>query len=63
IALPNQEGCVGLRDYYSWNTASIVRHLWNLFARSGSLWVAWMCMNRIKGCSIWDLNGSLESWT
>jgi hypothetical protein len=32
-------GSLGIKRLEDWNEASILRHIWNLFARAGSLWV------------------------
>jgi hypothetical protein len=40
---------LGLKKLEEWNKASILRHVWALFTRSGSLWVAWVKANLIKG--------------
>jgi hypothetical protein len=32
----------------------MLRHIWNLFARAGSLWVAWVKLHLLKGKSFWQ---------
>jgi hypothetical protein len=34
----------------------MLRHIWTLFARSGSLWVAWIHIYLLKGRSFWNLS-------
>jgi hypothetical protein len=36
-----------------WNKSAMLRHIWNIFAQAGSIWVAWVKENWIKGCSFW----------
>jgi hypothetical protein len=38
-----------------WNQASILNHIWNLFAKAGSLWVAWVNINWLKDWSVWQI--------
>jgi hypothetical protein len=51
-----------LKDFESWNTSAIMRHIWVMFARSGSLCVAWVQAYLLKGKSFWNVftpqNGS-----
>lgn len=35
-----------LKRLEDWNKASMLRHVWNLFAKAGSLWVAWVLAKR-----------------
>ncbi|CAN1159944.1 LINE-1 retrotransposable element ORF2 protein [Linum perenne] len=62
MAFPLNEGGLGLKDLSSWNEANIVRHLWNLIARGGSLWVAWIWKYRVKQGDIWTLTTASGSW-
>ncbi|CAL1370123.1 unnamed protein product [Linum trigynum] len=39
VAWPRNEGGLGIRDFKKWNQACVIRHVWNLLAESGSLWV------------------------
>ncbi|XP_059458288.1 uncharacterized mitochondrial protein AtMg00310-like [Corylus avellana] len=55
------EGGLGLRKLVDWNKATILRHLLSLFARSGSLWVAWVDSNLLKGRSFLLLKISQDS--
>ena len=41
ICVPKKEGGLRLKKLEEWNKAAILGHIWNLFAQSGSLWVAW----------------------
>lgn len=50
-----------MRKLVDWNKAALLRHIWSLFARSGSLWVAWVHSNLIKGRSFWLLKVPQDS--
>ncbi|XP_062155223.1 uncharacterized protein LOC133863288 [Alnus glutinosa] len=43
------EGGLGIKRIEVWNKASMLNHIWNLFTKAGSLWVAWINVNRFKG--------------
>lgn len=49
ICVPKKEGGLGLKRIEDWNKAAILKHIWNLFTKLGSLWVAWVKMNLLKG--------------
>ena len=34
----------------------MMRHIWSLFAKAGSLWVAWVKENLLKGKSFWQVS-------
>ncbi|CAI0392134.1 unnamed protein product [Linum tenue] len=59
VALPKEEGGVGIRDFKKWNQACVVRHIRNLLAETGSLWVVWVKKYRLKQKAIWDLSVQL----
>jgi hypothetical protein len=42
ICIPKKEGGLGIKKLDIWNQACMLHHIWTLFARSGSLWVAWV---------------------
>jgi hypothetical protein len=39
---PEREGGFGIKNLELWNNASILPHIWALFTKTGSLWVAWI---------------------
>lgn len=41
VCVPKQEG----EHIEDWNKAAILKHIWNIFAQAGSLWVAWVKEN------------------
>jgi hypothetical protein len=46
-----------------WTKASMMRHIWNLFAKAGSLWVAWVKEYLLKGKCFWQIRIPQEcSW-
>jgi hypothetical protein len=49
ICVPKKEGGLGIKRLEVWNKASMMVHIWNLFARAGSLWVAWVEEVWLKG--------------
>ena len=40
LCLPKEEGGLGLRRIKDWNDAKIMKHIWSLFYRKDSIWVA-----------------------
>lgn len=42
ICLPKQEGGLNLRDLKAWNSALLVKSLWNICAMKNSLWIQWI---------------------
>jgi hypothetical protein len=61
LCYPKKEGGLGLKDLEVWNHASMLQHVWNLFARLGSIWVAWIKENILKNKSFWDIGISQNS--
>jgi hypothetical protein len=55
ICFPKSEGGLGLKCVETWNISSMMRHIWSLFAKSGSIWVAWIQMYLLKGRSFWNV--------
>jgi hypothetical protein len=53
--VPKQEGGLGIKKLEVWTQASMLIRIWNLFARAGSLWVAWVEEVWLKGKSLWQL--------
>ncbi|GKU92629.1 hypothetical protein SLEP1_g6336 [Rubroshorea leprosula] len=42
VCFPKQEGGLGLKSLSHWNMACILRFIWMIFAKAGSIWVAWV---------------------
>jgi hypothetical protein len=55
VCVPKKECGLGLKSLPIWNQVSMLNHVWNLFSRPGSLWVAWIQHNRLKGQSFWEV--------
>jgi len=61
VCLPKREGGLGLQRVASWNRVAIMKHIWNLFINAGSLWVAWIHANLLKGKCFWTVKIPQES--
>jgi len=55
ICFPKKDGGLGLKDVEFWNISSVIIHI-RLFAKSGSLWVAWIKEYLLKGKSFWNVS-------
>ena len=53
LCLPKEEGGLGLRRIKDLNDATIMKHIWNLFYRKDSIWVAWVREFLLRQGSIW----------
>ena len=53
VCLPKEEGGLGLRPVKDSNDASVMKHIWNLFYRKDSLWVAWVQRLYLRQGSVW----------
>lgn len=65
VCFPKAEEALGLRRLLEWNIASVLRHIWVLYAKSGSIWVALVKLNLLKGTCFWSLKipqGGSWSW-
>ncbi|CAN1336996.1 hypothetical protein LINPERPRIM_LOCUS37405, partial [Linum perenne] len=57
------EGGLGIRSLSIWNISCVIRHIWNILAAAGSIWVAWVNMFRIKDGNNWNCRGRpYHSW-
>jgi hypothetical protein len=54
--MPKKEGGLGIKKLEEWNRAAMMRHIWSLFVKAGSLWVAWVKENLLKGKSFWQVS-------
>lgn len=55
MCVPKKEGGLGIKKLEVWNRATIMRHIWGLFAKAGSLWVVWVRDKLLKGQSFWQI--------
>ncbi|CAN1177469.1 LINE-1 reverse transcriptase homolog [Linum perenne] len=62
VAMPKAEGGLGVKDFRSWNSANIIRHIWAILSQAGSLWIAWLNAYRLKGRSFWLVRSTSGSW-
>jgi hypothetical protein len=47
---------LGIKNLEVWNNiASMLNHIWTLFTKAGSLSVAWIEVNWLKGKSLWQV--------
>lgn len=61
IYVPKKEGDLGLKRIEDWSKAAILKHIWNIFDHAGSLWVAWVKENILKGRSFYTITESSNS--
>ena len=54
LCRPKEEGGLGLCRIKDLNDAAIVKHIWNLFYRKDSIWVAWVREVLLRQGSIWN---------
>ncbi|CAN0888287.1 Putative ribonuclease H protein At1g65750 [Linum grandiflorum] len=63
VALPKEEGGLGIHDFESWNYACVLRHVWSILLQAGSLWIAWIMEYRLKRKTIWSCTAApYHSW-
>ncbi|WZY89463.1 hypothetical protein YC2023_046198 [Brassica napus] len=56
LAMPKAEGGLGLRSLKSVNETCILKLIWMIYFRAGSLWVAWIRSKYISSISFWALS-------
>lgn len=56
FSTPKNEGDLGLQDPKVCNETCILKLLWMIFFKSGSLWIAWIRSRYISSLSFWALN-------
>ena len=54
LCLPKEEGGIGLPRVKDWNDAAIMKHIWNLFYRKDSIWVAWVREVLLRQGGVWN---------
>jgi hypothetical protein len=55
VCAPKREVGLGIKKLETWNQASMMVHIRNLFAKAGSLWVAWVEIVWLRGKSFWQI--------
>ena len=64
VCLPKEEGGLGMRRIKDSNDANVLKHIWNLFYRKDSLWVAWVRRRYLRSGSLWCAKiPSICSWS
>ena len=64
VCLPKEEGGLGLRRIKDSNDSNVMKHIWNLFYRKDSLWVAWVRRLYLRRGSLWCAKTpSICSWS
>ena len=54
VCLPKEEGGLGLRRVKDLNDSNVMKHIWNLFYKKDSLWVAWVWRFYMRQGSLWN---------
>ena len=63
VCTSKESGGLGLRRISGLNTAYGIKHVWNIFAGSGSLWVAWVKRHYVPDNLFWTVDfTSVGSW-
>lgn len=57
VTLTKTEGGLGVRDLIYWNKACLIKLIWLLFFKAGSIWVAWFTKHILSGniSNFWTL--------
>jgi hypothetical protein len=64
LCCPKSEGGLRLKRLEEWNRTAMLKHIWSLFAQSGSIWVAWVDSYWLKGRSLWNISiPKVSSWS
>jgi hypothetical protein len=56
LCYPKSKGGLGIKRLEVWNCVAMLNHIWNLFAQAGSICVAWVETNWLKGKSLWQIS-------
>lgn len=55
VCLPKKDGGLGLTRIDDGNKACLAKLIWNIFAGSDSLWIAWVHRYLLRGQSFWSV--------
>lgn len=58
VCLPRSEGGLGFRDIGLWNKCLCLKLIWNLFAKTDSLWAQWLHQYRLRDDNFWNVDES-----
>ena len=56
VCLPKVERGLRLKDILSWNRACMIQHIWQIFAKAETIWIAWIYAYMFKGEYMAGLN-------
>ncbi|GKB94345.1 RNA-directed DNA polymerase, eukaryota, reverse transcriptase zinc-binding domain protein, partial [Tanacetum coccineum] len=60
---PKCQGGLGIKPLKKWNETLLVSQLWKIIENKESLWVKWVNTVKLKGSSIWTIEGNQsDSW-
>ena len=54
-----KEVVLNLKMVHEWNNAVANEHIWYWFAKTGSIWVAWILQNMLRGKRFWMVKVTL----
>ena len=54
MCLPKEKGGLGLKRVKDLNDSNVMKHIWNLFYKKDSLWVAWVRRFYLRQGSLWN---------
>lgn len=60
VCYPKSEGDLGIKDLLIRNKACILRNLWSIWMKAGSLWVASIDLYRLRSCCVLEVQSC--SW-
>ena len=61
VCMPKDCGGLGLKSLQKWNEVLLTKHIWNVCNKQDTLWVKWICTERLKGKSIWIAKDTMQS--
>ncbi|GJW21869.1 RNA-directed DNA polymerase, eukaryota, reverse transcriptase zinc-binding domain protein [Tanacetum coccineum] len=56
VCQPKKYGGLGFKPLEQWNSALLVKHLWNVANKKDTLWVRWIHLVKLKGRSVWEID-------
>ncbi|XP_074291151.1 uncharacterized protein LOC141617920 [Silene latifolia] len=63
ICKPKEEGGLGLKDYITWNKATVGKLVWWKYTKSDYLWVKWVNHTYLRGSNLQDYSPPSDtSW-
>ncbi|XP_071688225.1 uncharacterized protein [Rutidosis leptorrhynchoides] len=63
VCTPKNQGGLGLKHLREWNDVLLTKQLWKLIEQKDSLWFNWVNIVKLKGRTIWEIEGKQnDSW-